>query len=219
MNALIVTERNEENTLVTDLFSSMGWNCTAANQRNLLQMIDSSAPTLIVVLSWNQVDVQRTVLTLRALGIVTPVICLGPQSATVKEVALVSGADEYLGWPVESAELEARIRNLLKRVSHLHLSALSVGSTSVDSRLRVVSYDGRSKQLSEFECRILAFLMANSKHTFTASDLFNSLWSSKENSSEATIRVHINSLRKKLDEIGAKFFIRTVRGKGYMVYQ
>ncbi len=173
---------------------------------------------IIVDFSTVNSESQQIVKSLRAIGLMTPLLCIGRDNAESIETVYQAGADEYIASQLAEVELVARIKNVSRRPKALSGLKVSLGNATVDSRLRMIFCGERNMQLSELECLIISYLFANSKQTYTAEQLFEKLWTEKEGSSQATVRVHINSLRKKLFEIGAGNIIRTVRGRGYMAY-
>ena len=80
-----------------------------------------------------------------------------------------------------------------------------------------VSYGERSVELTRNERQILMLLMRNSEKIVSREKLMDTLWQSDEFVSDNTLTMNINRLRKKLDEIGAKEFVQTKRGMGYLL--
>ena len=80
-----------------------------------------------------------------------------------------------------------------------------------------VSYGKRSVELTRNERQILMLLMRNSEKIVSREKLMDTLWQSDEFVSDNTLTMNINRLRKKLDEIGAKEFVQTKRGMGYLL--
>ena len=157
---------------------------------------------------------------LRSSGCMPPVVFYG-EKLQIAELERVyeSGADDYVIYPFNHLEFQTRIDAFAQRSKSMMNFEMTVGVVTLNPHLRVISCGLRTSKLSEIESTILSFLIAYFRQSFTAAELFHRLWNDKSESSIATVRVHINSLRKKLSEIGASNFIRTVRGKGYMVYE
>ena len=59
--------------------------------------------------------------------------------------------------------------------------------------------------------------MKNAGRVVSQEELLEHVWNEEANLFTQTIKVHINNLRNKLKEMGKADFIRTVKGKGYVV--
>lgn len=218
MELLIVTEdENRFSNLAKQLFLP-GWSIDACKSREAIARIRNSRfKAVLIEASKSESSMVGMIRTLRAIGVMLPIVVLGTDSSEEKCSVFEAGADEYVCAPVCQYEFLARMNNLLQKTANFSTSDTIVGETTIDFRLRIVRRGEKSRQLSESESLLLSFLAANPKKAFTAAELFDRLWTEKKNSSLATIRVHINSLRKKLMAVGATYLIRTVQGRGYMV--
>ena len=216
MKVLLIAEISQF-TLISKLFERLDWQVELCLAGSALARSRGADIDLILIGHCANLDSNTVLKSIRALGVMIPILVIGEQLIDKKVEALESGADEYVSNPAASDELIARIKNLMQKPKTMTDSKITLDATTVDHRIRLLRKGDRQKRLSEIECLIISFLFANSRKTFTASQIFSKLWLDQDSSSEATVRVHINSLRKKLFEIGAGNLIR-VRGRGYMAF-
>ena len=80
-----------------------------------------------------------------------------------------------------------------------------------------MEFDDKKIELTKNESRILATLIRNKEKIVSRNELMKALWQSDEFVDDNTLTVNINRLRKKLEEIGAKDYLQTKRGQGYIL--
>lgn len=129
---------------------------------------------------------------------------------------LESGADDCLEKPLNWQELLARI-HILSRRSILRTNfILSWGPVQLDPVARQVNCHGQLLNISRREFLLLELFLTQPKRRFTRSEIADRLWTLDDIlPSDATIRTHIRSIRRKLESAGAKDFIETRYGHGY----
>jgi len=130
-----------------------------------------------------------------------------------KIAGLNAGADDYLTKPFELAELEARVRALLRRHSAKADSVVSCGPLKIDRKHRVASVHAEAIDLSPTEFEVLELLVLSAGDVVKRSSIGEAIAGDSEPLSENAIEVYVHRLRKKID---FPFFkIKTVRGIGY----
>ena len=67
------------------------------------------------------------------------------------------------------------------------------------------------------EYALLEYLLTNARRVIGAEELIEHAWDSEADPFSNAFRFHIHSLRKKLDEAGARDYIITQRGQGYRI--
>ena len=141
----------------------------------------------------------------------TPVIFLTARDTPEDELlAFGVGGDDFIRKPYNSAVLLARIGRMLKSTPGDNLTVR--GLTLNLPGMKAV-FEGNTIELTKNEARILWCLMQ--KELCTRDELIEDLWTNGMYIDSNTLYVNIGRLREKLEQVGAKDFVRTVRGVGY----
>jgi DNA-binding response OmpR family regulator len=157
----------------------------------------------------------------RARGDRTPVLVLTARNRTDERIAgLDAGADDYLGKPFELAEVEARLRALVRRAQGADDRA-EVGGLVLDRRARRlfvrVAGIGQAVEMElparEFE--VLLELMTPPGRVIHKQTLSDKLSGFDDALGHNALEAFISRLRRKLQGSGAT--IRTLRGLGYLI--
>ena len=156
---------------------------------------------------------------LRKAGVTVPILILtGKLDVSDAVAALDAGADDYLTKPFRLAELQARLRALVRRRPKVFSqSKLRVGDLSLDVEARTVERAGLVIELRRKELLLLEYLMRNSGKVVTRGMILDHVWESSADPVANTIDVHINFLRAKVDRPFPKALIKTVHGLGYKI--
>ncbi len=129
---------------------------------------------------------------------------------------LDTGADDYLVKPFHWSELMARVRALLRRDIRVSGSLLRCHDLTIDADARIAQLSGRRLDLTPKEFGILEYMMRNAGRVITHQELLDHVWDSSADPFSNALRVHINSLRRKLgDHREAPLYIETVVSLGY----
>jgi DNA-binding response OmpR family regulator len=124
---------------------------------------------------------------------------------------LDAGADDYLVKPFRLAELLARVRAHMRRVTARDDEPLSAGAVSVDLAARRAWSGGAELELRPKEFALLALLAAHAGRVVTRERIMAEVWDTEWLGATKTLDTHILALRHKLGA-GA---ITTLRGVGY----
>ena len=129
---------------------------------------------------------------------------------------LDNGADDYLIKPFHLQELLARIRALLRRDMRVREPILKLQNISLDPVEKVVWKSAHRIQLTRKEFGILEYLMRHPNEVISQEELLEHVWGTMTNVFSNTVRVHIQSLREKLEDNSATpRYIETIIGTGY----
>jgi two-component system, OmpR family, response regulator len=153
---------------------------------------------------------------LRARKSMTPVLILTANDNVSDRVkGLDWGADDYLSKPFELAELEARVRALIRRGQTGGSALLTVGQLSLDTVGHTASYQNINLNLSARELAVLEILMSKAGKVVNKEQMLEKLCNFDEDISDNALEVYLHRLRKKLDH--SPIQIRTIRGLGYLL--
>lgn len=131
------------------------------------------------------------------------------------------GADDYIEKPFSPGVLVARIKAHLARYRRLTgneevKSEITLGNIRVNTSTRRVYVDDREAELKNKEYELLLFLMLNVDAVFSREQLYERIWGLDAMGDNATVVVHINRLREKIERDPSNpRYIQTVWGAGY----
>lgn len=130
----------------------------------------------------------------------TPIIVLSVRGGEADRVrALDLGADDFVAKPFSVAELLARVRAQLRRTGLTMQSQLRFERLSVDFDRRRVLRDQVEIRLTPTEFALLALLTSNAGKVVTNDQIIARVWRDSPTTTADTVRVHIASLRKKIE--------------------
>jgi len=131
---------------------------------------------------------------------------------TDRVAALDAGADDYLVKPFGLAELQARMRAVLRRVRPDHHEVIKHGPLTVDLRAHKVNVSGHEVALTPKEFDILECLAADPGRVVSRQEILEGAWDAHWYGPSRVLDVHVAALRRKL---GLPGLIETVYGRGF----
>jgi DNA-binding response OmpR family regulator len=155
---------------------------------------------------------------LRATGNSLPVILLTARDEISDRVAgLDAGADDYVVKPFSIEELLARIRAHLRRKPENNADFLQFEDLSLHLRTREVYRGQRAIELTVKEFDLLEYLLSHPRQVLTREQILERVWGYDFLGDSNIIEVYIRYLRLKIEGMGEKRLIHTVRSVGYVL--
>ena len=154
----------------------------------------------------------------------TPIIMISAKKEDIDKIrGLGLGADDYITKPFDPSQLAARVRSHLKRYARLTAGrneredgTITVQDLVIEPKTWKVWKKGAELKLPNREFELLRFLAENPNIVFSKEELFEKIWGYEYVSDAATVSVHINRLREKIEEDARNpKIIETVWGAGY----
>lgn len=151
-----------------------------------------------------------------------PIIIVSAKNEDIDKIrGLGFGADDYLTKPFSPAELVARIKSHIIRYERLSgkkitLELISHKAMEIRTDSHKVFVNGKEVLLTTKEYELLVFLASNPNIVFTKDQIFSNIWDEDYCGDTATVAVHIQKLRKKIEKnSGNPDYIETIWGTGY----
>ena len=156
-----------------------------------------------------------------------PILMVTAKLESVDKIrGLGLGADDYIAKPFDPAELVARIKSHLKRYERLTEAAkksqtsadddIIIGSLRILPRSWKVLKGEEEIKFPNREFELLKFLATNPNIVFSKEQLFEKIWGYDYVGDNATVTVHINRIREKIEDDPTKpCIIETIWGAGY----
>ncbi len=135
-----------------------------------------------------------------------------------KIMGLENGADDYIVKPFSPGEVMARIKAIMRRITHEGTKAqvFTYDNLTVNLDDYTVTIDGNDLALTKKEIEILWTLANSSNKVFSRDSLLDSLWGYDYFGDNRTVDSHIKRLRSKLSEFPhPNWEIKTIWGVGY----
>jgi DNA-binding response OmpR family regulator len=153
---------------------------------------------------------------LRAVSDVPVIVATARDDDPTAVRALNAGADDFLAKPFSAAQLDARIRAVLRRTQGSSApNDLVVGGLRLSPSARTASLDGSSLDLTPREFDLLQYLMERPDVVVGKRELMTEVWRLPPSGADKTVDVHLSWLRRKLGETAATSrYLHTVRGVG-----
>ena len=153
-----------------------------------------------------------------------PILLVSARQEDVDKIrGLGLGADDYIVKPFSPGELVARVKAHLQRYQqltgqHTGNPLLQWGDLSIDREGHRVYLKGEEVPMPNKEFSLLLFLAENPGVVFSKETLFERIWGEDSLGDTATVSVHVNRIREKIESSSTKpEYIETVWGVGYRV--
>ena len=156
-----------------------------------------------------------------------PILMVTAKSESIDKIrGLGLGADDYIAKPFDPAELVARVKSHISRYERLtgissidnenDTSTIHIGMLKIMINSWKVYKGEKEIRFPNREFELLKFLAINPNIVFSKEQLFERIWGYDYIGDSATVTVHINRIRDKIeDDSKNPQIIETVWGAGY----
>lgn len=220
MKLLLVEDNPQLNKALTTLLKRNSYLVDSAydGEEALMCLKEYQYDVIILDIMLPKIDGLEVLRRTRRNNIQTPIILLTARSTIEDKITgLDLGADDYLPKPFSTEELLARIRALARRRNSPleEKKEVTFSDIVIDEANYVVKCGNNSVSLSNKEMMILLLLVNNDGKIVSLDKITRSAWEIESYSTNENVWVFISYLRKKLESIGSKTKIKSIRYQGY----
>ena len=218
---LVVEDDGTVRTLITTTLKSNEYRyLTATDGESAIAAASNQQPDIVLLdLGLPDIDGVEVIKRIRCWSQMPIIVISARSEDTDKIAALDAGADDYLTKPFSVAELLARLRVTQRRLTALESktgeSVFHNGSLTIDYGAGCAYLDGTALKLTPTEYKLLCLLAKDAGKVLTHTYLTDKIWGSCWESDMASLRVHMATLRKKLERNPETQYIQTHIGIGY----
>ena len=220
MTLLLIEDDASVQELVTAVLERAGFSVDLAKDAAAGHRLATTGKYEVIILDLGLPDMDGLSLLsrLRSEGVSTHVLILTSKDEPEDRIrGLDSGADDYVSKTCVLAELEARVRALIRRKYNVKNPLLKVDDLEINTATRGVSRSGKRISLTPREYSLLEFLAIKTGQVVTRADIWESLYAMDPSTSSNVVDVYIGYLRKKIEGEGLKPLIHTRRGAGFVL--
>ena len=208
------------NLITTTLKSNNYAYITAANGEAAIAAVTTQQPDIVFLdLGLPDLDGVEIIKRIRSWSQLPIIVISARTEDTDKVAALDAGADDYLTKPFSVTELLARLRVAQRRITTVEGkpgdSVFHNGKLMVDYAAGCASLNGEELKLTPTEYKLLCLLAKDAGKVLTHTYLTDKIWGSSWDSDMASLRVHMATLRKKIEKDADTQYIQTHIGIGY----
>ena len=153
----------------------------------------------------------------------TPILMVSAKRDDIDKIRGLSlGADDYITKPFSPSELVARVKAHIARYERIISTAIpkndiiEIHGIKIDKTARRVYVNEEERVFTTKEYELLLFLASNPNRVFSKDELFREIWDMDSIGDIATVTVHINKIRDKIETNTSKpQIIETIWGVGY----
>lgn len=219
MHLLVIEDHSDIAANIAEYFAARGDDVAlAADGESGLQMaLETAYDAIVLDLLLPGMDGLSLCRSLRQAGRTrVPVLMLTAKDLLADKIeGFEAGADDYLVKPFSLAELDARLKALVRRASPPETPrVLTVGDLRFDLNTLEAERAGVGIKLNPTTRRILTVLMQNANRVVTRAELERELWGDRAPEGDF-LRAHMHALRTAIDKNFPDKLLHTIHGTGY----
>ncbi|MEK3736417.1 Heme response regulator HssR [compost metagenome] len=217
INILVVEDDKHVRRLLEAVLKREGYDVvTAEDGVKALEVLDSQHIDLIILdIMMPNMDGYEFAKEVRDADSLVPILmATAKQLPEDKKKGFRIGTDDYMTKPIDTEEMLLRIQALLRRSQIASARKLVVGKVILDYDALTVTREDEKQTLPQKEFYLLYKLLSYPERIFTRIQLMDEIWGMESESTDTTVNVHINRLRKRFDSY-PEFELVSVRGLGY----
>jgi DNA-binding response OmpR family regulator len=217
INILVVEDEKHVRRLLEAVLKREGYSVvTAEDGVKALEVLDSQHIDLILLdIMMPNMDGYEFAKEVRDANSLIPILmATAKQLPEDKKKGFRLGTDDYMTKPIDTEEMLLRIQALLRRSQIASARKLAVGKVVLDYDALTVTREDEKQTLPQKEFYLLYKLLSYPERIFTRIQLMDEIWGMENESTDTTVNVHINRLRKRF-EAYPEFELVSVRGLGY----
>ena len=217
---VVEDDASVRNLITTTLRSNDYRYITAPNGASAILSASSQQPDIVLLdLGLPDLDGVEIIRRIRSWSQM-PIIVISARSEDSDKVsALDAGADDYLTKPFSVTEMLARLRVAQRRIGSLggktEEAVFRNGKLRIDYAAGCAYLEEKPLKLTPTEYKLLCLLAKDAGKVLTHTYLTDRIWGSSWESDMASLRVHMATLRKKLEKDPDTQYIQTHIGIGY----
>jgi DNA-binding response OmpR family regulator len=219
---LVVDDDERLRAAVLPVLAQCGWHVrgVTSGERAIEVLAQDSIALVILDAELPGISGFETLRQIRARSDVPVLMLSGAGNVDERVAGFDLGADDYVTKPVELAELQRRVRALLRRIPpdpESYEALIGPAGLELHPHLQEVAVDGQPVRTTPREFDILWLLLERRSSAVTPDEISRRVWGYETMGSRNFVEAHISRLRAKLRTAGAHDVITTVRGVGYRV--
>ena len=221
LKILVVEDDTSVRNLITTTLKSNDYRfLSASNGESAIACASSQQPDIVLLdLGLPDLDGVEIIRRIRSWSQMPIIVISARSEDSDKIAALDAGADDYLTKPFSVAELLARLRVTQRRLAAMNVSQgesiFRNGQLSIDYGAGCAYLSGSVLKLTPTEYKLLCLLAKDVGKVLTHTYLTDKIWGSSWESDMASLRVHMATLRKKIEKDPDAQYIQTHIGIGY----
>lgn len=220
MRCLLVEDYTPLRLNLTECLEEEGYavDSTETGDEGLWFATNHSYDVIVLDLMLPRIDGLTILRKMRALQDKTPVLVISARDSVESRIeGLDAGADDYLVKPFALAEMEARIRAVIRRKYDRVSSQVKIGDLLLDTGKRKVWRGEREIILTRREFGLLEYLVNREGQVVSRTEIWEHVYEDGEGGASNSVDVYVGYLRKKLNAEGEPNMIQTRRGFGYFL--